>query len=169
MKMPLFITASLLCLTLLSNCTSTPKYQMTSAEDCLVVMKVDMQAGTSAGHALNARIYQYLFTGDYPPATLDRKWAMVVIREPTVRVKELYSRISPNSRFRGPDGHDSLDIPLPYKPGWLVVADFVFVQKITKGMEDYSADISLRRITETEREELLETFRNDPAYAMWQI
>jgi hypothetical protein len=151
---------------LFSCCASAPK--PASPDDCLVVIKSDFIYGVGmTQEGIDVRHYQLKFSGDYKPARIQKGYSVVVVREPAVRIKAIFSQVQSNS-YTGNPYEYPVDIILPYKPGFLVVADFVFVKETKaaggRGFMEYT---SFRKITDQEREALLAQLRGDPAFVSW--
>jgi len=140
---------------------------ITSPDDCLIVIKSDSVDNPYLSYnEQHCRVYQFNFTGNYSPVIIKDKYTMVVVREPAVSVKSVSS--GTNFNFRGASTDDKFKVLLPYKPGYLVIADFVFVTKAVKSGRSIMTSYFPRKITDAEREDLLKQLRNDSAFAKWQ-
>jgi hypothetical protein len=140
---------------------------ITSPDDCLIVIKSDSVDNPYLTYnEQHCRVYQYNFSGDYSPVIINDKYTIVVVREPAVSVKSISS--GTNFNWRGPANDNKFGAVLPYKPGYLMIADFVFVTKAVKSGRNIMTSYFSRKITDAEREELLEHFRNDSAFVQWK-
>jgi hypothetical protein len=151
---------------LFTCCAGAPK--ITSPDDCLVVIKSEFVNPPELSYSQqNSRYFQFRLSGNYPPATIKKEYTMVVVKEPAVKVVSISS--GADGGFVGKSFEYKLNGVLPYKPGYLIVANFVFVRTVEKvGLNTIFTKFSFRNITKAEREELLGRFQNDSAFAEWK-
>jgi hypothetical protein len=91
---------------------------------------------------------------------------LVLIKKPGVELIGIANRLQ--GGFRGSEDAYKLNMPLPYEKGRIVIADFAFVQTITKtGEHAQRTEFSFRRITQQEKEGLMQAFRNDGRFSSW--
>jgi hypothetical protein len=163
-----FASAGLLFLVVaaLVGCVSAP--EKTSLDDCLVIVKSDfVKNPLLTDEQQSGRYYQFELSGGYPKTTIRKDYTTLVVKEPAVGVTAMLSGVQPPNI--GPVSRDKLDISLPYKPGYIVVADFVFVKKTESTSANmYMTRWSLRKITDAERADLLERFKNDSDFKDWK-
>lgn len=154
---------------LLWGCANLPP-KPASPDDCLVIFKSDFIRDADVNpEAQWSLVYKYKFSGDYPEAFVRTDYSLVVVREPAVEMKSVSSQVS-SSMYCGPRSEYPIkNLLLPYKPGYLVVADYVFENKIShSGDRGFYSSWRLRPITEKERTDLLDLLRSDPAFASWK-
>ena len=165
MKRPLWKLAALaLGALVIWGCSSIP--ERAASEESLVIIKTEFFNPFNL-----ARGYEMAFTysGDYPASWVGQySWDFnaVVVREPGVLLKTVSPHIQANMRGSGNDL--PVDFILPYEPGRVAVADFVFVQRIEK-VGDNSSQIywSFRTIKPQEKEDLMQAFKADGRFASW--
>lgn len=167
-KSGLKLIPAILLVPLLASCAGVPP-RPSSPDDCLVAIKTEFIADARVGlTAQAARDYRYELSGGYPDALVRRDYTLLLVREPAVRLRALGTRIIAHN-FRGPPGEYPLDLVLPYDPGSIAVADFVFVNKVTSaGGEEFVSTWSFRQIGDGERAELLGELKSDPDLASWR-
>jgi len=162
-----FVLATLAAVLAFVGCAGGPPKLKTSG-DCLIVVKSDFiqNAKLSAGSQAS-RDFEFVFSGDYAPVDVKRDYTMFVVKEPAVMVSKIRGKLRPG--WVGKPYVITCAKILPYEPGRVVVADFVFEVRAEKDkMENwYYQKVTLRNTKDQEREEMLEKFRADPAFASW--
>jgi len=151
-------------------CCATMPSKPSSPDDCLVVIKSDFIVNLEMPQASqDARYYVMKLSGDYKPVRVQPVYSTAVVREPAVMVTSIYSQVQANGFSGNPFEYTVKNVILPYKPGSLVIADFVFVKESKKVSESgrFITHTSFRKITDQEREELLAQLRNDPDLVSW--
>lgn len=117
----------------LAGCASTPSVSQIpakeSADDCLILFPVEVTNKTST---TNPRKYVYEFSGDYGTITLPNAsgFAILLIHEPGVMVTKLKTFVAQNQGAYGNASEYELNINLPYEPGKMIVAPFMFTKRI---------------------------------------
>jgi hypothetical protein len=151
---------------LASSCASVPGAK--SADDCLVIIKSSVECDPKAPKDVQkGRTYQFEFTSDYKPVQVGADYTLVVVREPAVSIKSISTWAS--GGYSGGSAEYKANVPLPYKPGCAVVADYVFVKKTEEtGTAHYITYTSFRKITDSERAELADRIKTDSAFSSWQ-
>jgi hypothetical protein len=146
------------------GCSSIPGKN--APEESLVVIKTEFI------NPLNlTRGYEMAFnySGGYPASWVGQySWDFnaLVVREPGVMLKTVSPRIQAGMEGKGNDL--PVDFTLPYEPGRIAVADFVFVQDIRKVGENSSRIYwSFRTIKPQEKEDLVQALKADDRFASW--
>ncbi len=148
------------------NCASAAP-SITSPGDCLVVIKSDFVTNPYLSpKEQNSEVFQFNFSGDYSPAVITENYTMVVVRDSAISVKSV--TCGANFGFRGQSVENKTDMVLPYKPGYIVFADFVFVKKPGRVGRTIVSNYYFRKITAMERRDLFEQFSNDSAFSEWK-
>lgn len=163
MKAKIALTLCVICVLLLMSCASSPPPERTSSDDCLVIIKTEI---INPQMVPTARAFKFDFSGAYPSVFIGNAFTAAKIGEPGVEIKTVSTFVRGQSM--GASAKINAGIALPYKPGQLVIADFVFVITYTKVDEHtYGSGISLRKITESERGSILEDLRSSGDYSGW--
>lgn len=167
MKKPCFRHRSFVCLLLavfllfLQACSSVPEKQ--TEDDCMVVMLCETK---NPENLPIGRMYKFHFTGEIPPVSMNSSYSTVIIREPGIKLKAITSSVAGN--YTGERSEHEAGVLLPYEPGKLVVAEFVFVRTYKKVSDNtVQSSIDLRKITREERERLLAKLRLNKKYSAW--
>lgn len=144
-----------------SGCATAPA--VSSPDDCLVVIPCKTVNNGGAGES---RYYQFTFTGDTKPVKANSDYAFVVLHQPGVETTGIESWVG--SDARGKQWKDEVKILMPYEPGRLVIADFVFVRTFTKkSANETLSDIDIQKLSAYEKSSLLDKFKADSAFAKW--
>ena len=146
------------------GCSSIPA--KTASDESLVVIKTEFINPESLD-----RGYEVFFnySGDYPSTWVGQySWDfnVVVVREPGVKLLTYGAQIQAN--MRGKSGDYEANLAMPYEPGRVVVADFVFSHRIEKTAErKYMSYIGFRNITPKEKEDVMQALKADGRFASW--
>jgi hypothetical protein len=146
------------------GCSSIPA--KAASDESLVVIKTEFINPENL-----ARGYEVFFnySGDYPSTWVGQySWDfnVVVIREPGVKLLSYGARIQAN--MRGDSKDYEADLPMPYEPGRIVVADYVFSHRIEKTAEHkYMSYIGFRKITAQEKDDMVQALKADGRFASW--
>jgi hypothetical protein len=158
-----FVTLALAAF-IFSGCSSIPA--KATSEDSLVVIKTEF---INPDNLPRGRELCFQFSGDYPVSWVGQyswDYNLVVIREPGVMLQSIGTSVQ--AGFRGNAWEPEANRPLPYEPGRIVIADFVFVHKITKTAEHAQmTSLGFRKITAQEKEDLTQALRSDDRFASW--
>jgi hypothetical protein len=148
-----------------SGCASFPTKG--TADDSLIVIKTEIVNSENL-----PRGYEIVFhySGGYPDSWVgEYSWTFsaVKVREQGVTLQSLSMQIS--GRFRGDEPTYPVNMPLPYEPGRVAIADFVFVHRIqsagTSGGQQ--SNLEFRKITQQEKDDLMQTLTADGRFASW--
>jgi|GEM_PF-3571222 len=146
------------------GCSSIP--QKAASDESLVVIKTEFINPLNLRRSFEMA---FNYSGDYPASWVGQySWDfnIVPIKEPGVRLKSVGPRIS--AGFRGDAKNFDVDFVLPYEPGRVVIADFVFVQTLEKtGENSYMNRWSFRTIKPQEKEEMMKALKADGRFATW--
>jgi hypothetical protein len=149
----------------LAGCASFPA--KVTSDDCLVVIRTQF---VNPFNAPRGREITFKFSGNYPPSVVGQySWDfnLVVVRENGVMLQSIGTSLQ--GGFRGPEWEGQANLPIPYQPGKIVIADYVFVDTITQTEEHrYSTSFGLRKITNEERDALQQMLDNDDRFASWR-
>ena len=154
---------ALMCAFLLAACATVP--EKATEADSLVVIKTEVSnpRGLERGHEM-----VFHFSGGYPDSWVGQySWDfnLVVVKESGVML-ESYGAVL--QAGRGESKVHPVNFPLPYVPGGVAVADFVFTMKIEEtAMYETTTTTGFRRITQQERDQLVETLRKDGRFTGW--
>jgi hypothetical protein len=111
----------------------------------------------------------FKYSGDYPASWVGQySWDfnIVVVREPRVTLKSIGTQLQGN--FRGDAWEEEVNLPLPYAPAQIVIADFVFVFKIARTSENsLTNSMDFRLITDQEKADLLAAIKSDGRFGSW--
>jgi len=149
-------------LTLLAaGCVSVP--QPASPDDCLIAV---MTETINKDHLEEGRDYRFVLSGAYKPVLIKAKVTLIQVSEPAVSIQGISSSVK--GQFTGDSSMDKANILLPYDPGRIMIADFVFVKKYERvNAQSITSNIKLRKITPEEKAKLLDYFKSEKAYDGW--
>lgn len=163
MKKSLFAIAAIALS--LAACASIPEPKDPS--ECLVIIKTEKNNSASAPVTRN---YQLALTKDgklYSIPDAKSSFVMIVTSAPSDAITRIRSSVGENAT--GGSSNSTVNIPLPYRAGSAVVADFAFVQDIKAvDSNSYTSNMSLREVTDAEKAELLEQLAKDGKLKGWQ-
>lgn len=148
----------------ISGCSSIPA--KAAPEESLVIIKTEFINPENLARGFEMA---FNYSGDYPASWVGQySWDfnVVVVREPGVTLKSIGPRLQ--AGYRG--GAKDLDVNfiLPYEPGRIVVADFVFEQSMKKtGERSFMNYWRFRTITAHEKDDLMQAFKDDERFASW--
>ena len=158
-----FVTLMLAAL-MISGCSSIPG--KAGSSESLVVIKTEF---INPDNLLRGYEVDFNYSRDYPHSWVGQySWDfnVVVVKESGVELESITAQLS--GRFRGKGGAYAVHFPLPYEPGRIAIADFVFVHKIQKAAgNSQSSNFSFRQIADQERADLMQTLKADDRFASW--
>lgn len=158
---PVIILFAAAVAVLAASCSSVPEQK--TGDDCLVVILSEL---VNPDNLTMVRIYRFNLSNDYPSAYANSAFSTILLREPGVELTSLSSMTGHG--YQGEKSEEKVGLLLPYSPGKLVVADFVFVRTAKKtGDTTVQTDTKFRDITPEEKEDLLARLRKDPKYSSW--
>lgn len=145
----------------IASCSTTKGFpQRMSSDDCLVVIRTTIQNDDDMPVA---RRYFFQLSGDYPIMRVTGNsdgFVVARIRESGVSITGISSDISIWKNVTGDSFSAPLSRALPYKPGEVVVADFSFVQVLTKtGYKTFSNNWQFAEMSKEEKDALVERLR----------
>jgi hypothetical protein len=147
------------------GCASIPS--KASSNDCLVVIKTEF---INPDNLPRGRELTFNFTGGYAPSLVGQyswDYCLVVVREPGVILQSIGTQVQ--AGYRGRDGQPTANLPVPYEPGKIVVAEYVFVHKIVQTeMHGQTSSLEFRRITAQEKDDLTRVLDADNRFASWR-
>ncbi len=151
---------------LFAGCTTFAPEKVTP-DDCLVVIKTTFE--NPKKHPI-LRNYYLNFSNIYDKKMISKKkedYMLIVIDNDQTTIESVYTKIIGGNTTGNTTGWD-VDIPLPYKPGELVVADFCFIQTITKnGPNSYTTDGDFYILDKEERDQILTSYSNMEEFQDW--
>jgi hypothetical protein len=159
-----FVTLALVAF-MFSGCASVPA--KATSDDSLVVIKTEF---INPDNLPRGRELNFQFSGDYPVSWVGQySWGynLVVIRESGVMLKSIGTSVQ--AGFRGNSWEPEVNLPLPYEPGRIVIAVFVFVHKVAKtGDHSQTTNLGFRKITDQEKDDLMQELKSDGRFASWR-
>jgi len=151
----------------LASCASVPTPK--ADDECLVVVKSATELGqhVTASQA-GGREYQLILDSNHKPVWIRADYTLIVVKTSAVSIRSI-STIASHG-YEGPARVFDVNVRLPYESGHVVIADYVFVKRTEKAGEgSFVTRVLLRKITETERQELENRIRQDPAFSTWKM
>jgi len=146
------------------GCSSIP--EKAASDESLVVIKTEFINPENLDRGFE--IF-FNYSGDYPSSWVGQySWDfnVVVAREPGLKLLSYGGRVQGNMRGEAAD-YDA-NLPLPYEPGRIVIADFVFSHKMEKTAEHhFLSTTGFRAITAQEKEDLMKALKADGRFASW--
>jgi hypothetical protein len=159
------LLATMAGILLLAGCASFPK--PSDPNDCLVIIRTRLDKPTTvpAARVYTLELSSGGMTRDLPNAT---SYKAILIKEPATRVTKIYTRVT-TTGYQGGTVSYPLDLALPYRPGYAVIADFVFTQKIVDlGKGSSQSSFSFIKLGDAERATLTKTLEKDGVFEVWQ-
>jgi hypothetical protein len=147
-----------------SGCSSIPA--KAAPDESMVIIKTEFINPESL-----ARGFEMFFnySGGYPSSWVGQySWDfnVVVVREPGVKIQSYGAQIQ--AQFRGDSKEHEVNLPLPYEPGRIVIADYVFQHRIEKTDEHkFMSYTGFRDITPQEKDDLMKALKSDGRFASW--
>jgi hypothetical protein len=164
MKRLLLYPVVALAALLFAGCASIPA--RATSDDCLVVIKTVFE---NPDNLDRGRELIFNFSAGYPAAWVGQyswDYNLVVVREPGVVLQSIGTKVQVS--YRGEKSEHAIDVPLPYEPGRIAIADYVFVYRIEKsGERSMMSSMRFRDITDAEKDDLLALIASDPGFASW--
>jgi len=149
----------------LVGCSSVPAKVHES--DSLVVIKTEFINPERLPRGFEVRFH---YSGGYDDSWVGQySWdfAVIVVRERGVMLESLGTQLQ--AQYRGQTPVNQVNLPLPYEPGRIAIADFVFSHKIEKTAErEQMSTFGFRRITAEEKNDLIAELRADERFAGWK-
>ena len=134
-----------------------------SSDECLVVVSttLDNPKGLPVG-----RKYSFRLADGTIISVAGREFVAFKVYGPGMTIEHISSHVE--AEFQGDSSRDMVDIPLPYIPGEVVVADFEFIHKLSKKDEQtILSETSFRKLPPDGIERLLEKLRSADGYSTW--
>ena len=149
----------------LVGCASIPP--KVTPDDCLVVIKTQF---INPDNLPRGRELTFNFSGGYPPSLVGHyswDYTLVVVRESGVILQSIGTQVQ--AGYRGRDGQPTANLPVPYDPGKIVIAEYVFVHTIAQTeMHAQTSSLGFRKITSREKADLRQVLDADPRFAAWR-
>jgi hypothetical protein len=146
------------------GCSSIP--QKAASDESLVVIKTEFINPENLDRGFE--IF-FNYSGDYPSSWVGQyswDYNVVVVKESGLKLLSYGGRVQGN--MRGESKDFDVDLPLPYEPGRIVIANFVFSHKIEKTAEHhFLSTTGFRAITAQEKEDLMKALKADGRFASW--
>ncbi len=156
-----FMILAVSMILLITGCVSVP--QKKGPDDSLVVIMCEI---ANPDKLSLGRKYKLHFSCDTSPVLATPHFVTVLVREPGVELISVRSWLT--SEYTGKSTVDDFKILMPFNPGKLIIADFVFLRKAKK-IDDRSVSFSyeFRKITKEERDLLMTKLRQNRSFAQW--
>lgn len=153
---------------LLAACSTIPSPN--TADDCLVYIKTETSIGADVSPAIaTSRYYQLQFNANYDPVFVGDKYSVVRISEPGVKIKGIETGLVSSGYIHGEHTVMKADLNLPYQPGHVVVADFIFIKEVKmSGSNTFFANLTVRAYKPGEREALQNEIKDDGKFDGWK-
>jgi len=141
-----------------------------TSDDCLVLIRTMVENPSALNNA--RRYYVTLNDGQKRIKLPDQSKGILAIkiREPGIRIVAISSDVD-QSQATGNSFDSDVDLPLPYKPGEIAVADFLFVHKLMKSKIENMvlSDFDFREANPDAQAILLQEFlENEKKAKDWQ-
>jgi hypothetical protein len=134
-----------------------------SSDECLVIVSTALENPT--GLPVGRKYAFKLADGTFVQIG-DKKFVAFKVFGPGMTIERISSRVE--SEYIGDSSRDKVDIPLPYIPGEVVIADYEFIHKLSRKDErTILSDTSFRTIDPGVAERLLGKLRAEDGYATW--
>jgi len=147
-----------------ASCTTIPAKG--TSDDCLVVIKTVI---VNPDNLALGRDYLLNYSGDQSPSRLgDNNGEFVFVRVRSENVET--STISTGARpgMTGPSQQYEFIHRLPYQPGSIVIADFVFEWSTWRTFEGhFMSSVKVRKISDEEKANLMSQLKQDSRFASW--
>jgi len=144
-----------------TSCATYPERY--SSDECLVVIKAVL---VNPDGLPQGRNYYFMLSNGESTKSISGGYLAFKTQGPEVKLVGIASSVS--SEYTGNSSRNEIEIPLPYSPGEVVVADFVFVHDFRR--QDSSTVVSsfkFRRIESGEASALINALREKKEYASW--
>jgi hypothetical protein len=119
----------------------------------------------------NARKYAYVFSGDYGTLGIPdySGYIVLVTHEPGVVLEKLKTYIAQGQGIVGKSGEWAFNYTLPYEPGKMVVAPFMFTKRIESDKAGGSTSFTdIVKVEDTKRQEILSLAAEQENAATWE-
>lgn len=145
-----------------SSCRTYP-VEPYSSDECLVIIKSVVRNPQGLG---KGRAYAFHLSDRESPVPVTSKITVIKTMEPGVSIKYLTSKVQQG--YSGESSKNTVEWPLPYEPGSVVVADFQFVQEL-KRKDDSTviSSVKIEKISTEEMQVLIEEVKNQKKYKAW--
>jgi hypothetical protein len=168
MKKSILLVALAAALACAGCATSGSPLERRTSDDCLVLIRTTVR---NPDNAPTVRKYEFSLSVEAPAleaSNFQEGYMAVLLREPNVKLVMLKSRIQKGSNIRGDSFDQPLDLDLPYKPGEIVVADFVFAQKLVRDSpNEFTTSYEFVNTSDTDRRSILDRFKKTKAAQSW--
>jgi hypothetical protein len=134
-----------------------------SSDECLVIVSTELINPESLPVG---RKYAFRLADGTIVSIGEKEFVAFKVYAPGMTIERISSRVE--SEYTGNRSQDNVDLPLPYIPGEVVVADYEFVHKLSrKDQSTILSDASFRKIEPGVAERLLVKLRAENGYAAW--
>lgn len=152
---------------LISSCATTISRDKLTSDDCLVLVKTKIE---NPDKLKVARTYRFNITDFQAVISVPKKEESIVyikIRNDSTYIEAISSNVT-DKEYTGTRSKDESEFLLPYAPGEVVVADFIFIQTIKKiSSRKMSSSISFEQISSSEKDSLLKINSEDSNFDSW--
>lgn len=148
----------------LAGCSSIPA--KVNENDSLVVIKTEFINPDRLPRGYEVRFHYSRGYDDSWVGQYSWDFSILVVRDKGVTLESVGTQLQ--SQFRGKTPVGQVNLPLPYDPGQVVIADFVFSHKIEKtGEREQTSSFGFRRITPEEKDALMAELKADERFTAW--
>jgi hypothetical protein len=164
------ILVSLFVLLSLSGCATKIAIPSPAGEDdCLVLIKTEVINHTVAPIERSYTLKLSSGGRDVFIPTTKSSFAAFVVREPATRIKTLTIGAFSWGNLVGEAHTYDMNYILPYRPGYAVVADIAFLQTVEEMPGGgYMSYFDTRKVEDSEKASILETFAAREGSSAWQ-
>jgi len=168
MKRCIIFMMAIVLLTVLSGCLSMVVPEKLTADDCLVIIKTQVDNPDEMPVARNYYFKITGYEGSMGVTESESGNLYIVVRNNNTKIEAVSTSVM-DKDFRGDDNVTELDIPLPYAPGKVIVFDLVFVQKLTRTTRAaVMVESGFEPITDELREKTYNTIATSKAFESWR-
>ena len=152
---------------LMASCASMVPEKQTSA-DCLVVIKTSV---SNPENITNARNYLFSITGVDNRLRVPKKengYVYFVIKDENAKLESLFTMVAGKNVSGKTSSYGELNIPLPYSPGKMVIADFSFLQELYRvKSNEFMNQVNFVPLSEEEKQLLLDQLISMGSFDNW--
>jgi len=162
------LLAVLIVLCLLAGCMTYGVPEKQSDEDCLVIVKTKVENRTEYDVARN---YYFFVTGQdegYDVSEAPVGYLYIKVMNDSTRIEYIDTSVQEKG-FKGESNRMEFNLTLPYEPGQVLIADFVFVQTISKTAQNtVTSMIDFVPLTDKEHETITNRIMTAKAFESWR-
>lgn len=134
-----------------------------SSDECLVLVRCEV---SNPDNAKQGRFFKFRLSSGEQTAFIRKEYAAIYLAGPGAFISGVASEVGEG--FRGDMSFEDVQIPLPYEPGAVLVADAVFVHVLKKiDATTVSSGYRFAELEETSRRATLDAARGDLALRTW--